>query len=85
MTQLEILKLLLQVIVLCMAEKWVVVSLPAGAVIVYTVQKVYLKTSRQLRFLELQSQAGVFSNFLESVGLSKIEVSHHSIVSEANS
>lgn len=35
---------------------------------VYVVQKVYLRTSRQLRILELESRAGVFSNFLESVG-----------------
>ncbi|KAI1427713.1 putative ABC transporter [Xylaria sp. FL1777] len=63
----QILKLLMQVIVLCMAEKWLAVSLPACAVLVYIVQKVYLRTSRQLRFLELQSQAGVFSNFLESI------------------
>ncbi|KAI0973805.1 putative ABC transporter [Xylaria arbuscula] len=63
----QISKLLMQIIVLCMAEKWLVVYLPACAIIVYIVQKVYLRTSRQLRFLELQSQAGVFSNFLESI------------------
>ncbi|KAI1293173.1 putative ABC transporter [Xylaria venustula] len=63
----QILKLLMQIIVLCMAEKWLVVYLPACTLLVYIVQKVYLRTSRQLRFLELQSQAGVFSNFLESI------------------
>jgi len=31
------------------------------------VQKVYLRTSRQLRLLELETRAAVFSNFLESV------------------
>ncbi|KAI1271579.1 putative ABC transporter [Xylaria sp. FL0933] len=63
----QILKLLAQVVILCMAEKWLVIYLPVCAVVVYIVQKVYLRTSRQLRFLELQSQAGVFSSFLESI------------------
>ncbi|KAH1335782.1 hypothetical protein KXV68_005239 [Aspergillus fumigatus] len=42
-------------------------SLPACMLLVYVVQKVYLRTSRQLRFLELESRAGVFLNFLECV------------------
>lgn len=64
----EIFKLLMQVILLCMAERWLTVSLPVCAVLVYVVQRVYLRTSRQLRLLELESRAGVFSSFLESVG-----------------
>ncbi|KAI1820889.1 putative ABC transporter [Xylaria intraflava] len=63
----QIFKLLVQIIVLCMAQKWLAVSLPACAVLVYVVQKVYLRTSRQLRFLELQSRAGIFSSFLETI------------------
>lgn len=63
----QIFKLLMQVILLCMAEKWLTMSLPACMLLVYVVQKVYLRTSRQLRFLELESRAGVFLNFLECV------------------
>ncbi|EMR80672.1 putative abc transporter protein [Botrytis cinerea BcDW1] len=63
----EIFKLLMQVILLFVAQKWLTVSLPACMLIVYVVQKVYLRTSRQLRFLELEARAGVFSSFLESV------------------
>ncbi|KAK7996449.1 hypothetical protein PG989_004489 [Apiospora arundinis] len=37
--------------------------------ILNSVQKVYLRTSRQLRYLELESRAQVFSSFLESVDL----------------
>ncbi|KAF7943713.1 uncharacterized protein EAE97_005783 [Botrytis byssoidea] len=60
-------KLLMQVILLFIAQKWLVVCLPACILVVYVVQKVYLRTSRQLRFLELEARAGVFSSFLESV------------------
>ncbi|PCH05502.1 ABC transporter, integral membrane type 1 [Penicillium occitanis (nom. inval.)] len=63
----QIFKLLMQVILLCVAEKWLALSLPACVLLVYVIQKAYLRTSRQLRFLELESRAGVFSNFLETV------------------
>jgi hypothetical protein len=57
----------MQIILLYVAEKWLALSLPACILLVYVVQKAYLRTSRQLRFLELESRAGVFSNFLETV------------------
>ncbi|KAI0535783.1 putative ABC transporter [Xylaria digitata] len=63
----QILKLVMQVILLCVAQKWLAVSLPACMFVLYIVQKVYLRTSRQLRFLELQSRAGVFSSFLDTI------------------
>ncbi|KAF7939946.1 uncharacterized protein EAE98_000073 [Botrytis deweyae] len=63
----QIFKLQMQVILLFVAQKWLTVSLPACVLVVYVVQKVYLRTSRQLRFLELEARAGVFSSFLESV------------------
>jgi ATP-binding cassette subfamily C (CFTR/MRP) protein 1 len=58
----------MQVVVLCMAEKWLTMLFPACMLLVYLVQKVYLRTSRQLRYLELEARASVFSSFLESVG-----------------
>lgn len=69
----EIFKLLMQIILFCMAEKWLALSLPACALLVYVVQKTYLRTSRQLRFLELESRAEVFSNFLETVRIQILE------------
>ncbi|KAI1179905.1 putative ABC transporter [Nemania sp. FL0916] len=63
----QVLKLVMQVILLCIAQKWLAVSLPVCGLVLYVVQKIYLRTSRQLRFLELQSRAGVFSSFLESM------------------
>lgn len=70
LTTSEISKLLMQAILLFVAQKWLVLSLPACMVILYVVQKVYLRTSRQLRFLDLESHAAVFSSFLESVSIS---------------
>lgn len=73
----------MQVIFLCLAERWLALSLPACVVVVYVVQKFYLRTSRQLRYLELESRAGVFSNFLESVSLPSNTVHHPIHVSHA--
>jgi hypothetical protein len=44
-------------------------SLPACMLLVYIIQKAYLRTSRQLRFLELEYRAEVFSDFLEAVSI----------------
>lgn len=58
----------MQIILLCVAQKWLALSLPACMLLVYVIQKVYLRTSRQLQFLELESRAGVLLSFLECVG-----------------
>ncbi|RFU26545.1 hypothetical protein B7463_g9807, partial [Scytalidium lignicola] len=63
----QICKLLAQTIVLFITQKWLVLSFPACIAVVYIVQRVYLRTSRQLRFLELESRAAVFSSILETV------------------
>ncbi|GAB0146635.1 hypothetical protein EsHS_00007028 [Epichloe bromicola] len=60
-------KLVMQIILLCVAERWLAASLPVCMLLVYVVQKVYLRTSRQLRFLELEARAEVFSSFLETI------------------
>lgn len=65
----ELFKLFVQISLLFIAQKWLLLSLPACVMVVYIVQKVYLRTSRQLRFLDLESRAEVFSSFLESVCL----------------
>jgi ATP-binding cassette subfamily C (CFTR/MRP) protein 1 len=60
-------KLFMQAIILCSIQRPILVTLPFCAMIVYFVQKIYLRTSRQLRFLELESKSAVYSNFLETV------------------
>lgn len=69
----QVFKLLLQVIVLFVAQRLLVLTLPICLIIVYVVQKVYLRTSRQLRLLGLESRSTVLTDFLETVdGLSTI-------------
>lgn len=63
----QVFKLINQAWVLLASQPLMALSLPYSAAVVYAVQKVYLRTSRQLRLLELESRAAVFSSFLETV------------------
>ncbi|KAE8154272.1 putative ABC transporter [Aspergillus avenaceus] len=66
-------KLLVQVTILFAVNKKLTVTLPFCMAIVYIVQKVYLRTSRQLRFLEIESKSALYSSFIETVdGISTI-------------
>ncbi|KAK2778498.1 ATP-binding cassette [Colletotrichum kahawae] len=70
---LEIFKLIVQTSLLFSAQKMMTLTFPLVVVAIYVVQRVYLRTSRQLRLLDLESQSGVYSSFLESLdGLTTI-------------
>ncbi|KAH8194053.1 hypothetical protein TruAng_011783 [Truncatella angustata] len=60
-------KLTVQFILLFLASKYMTISLPFCCIAVYIIQRVYLRTSRQLRLLELESRSAIFSDFLETV------------------
>ncbi|GLA07296.1 hypothetical protein AnigIFM60653_008527 [Aspergillus niger] len=42
------------------------VTIPPCYILVYLIQKVYLRTSRQLRFLDLDSRSQLYTNFLDT-------------------
>ncbi|KAI1441069.1 ABC transporter [Annulohypoxylon stygium] len=66
-TLIQACKLLVQVILLFVSQKLLTLTLPICVIFVYAVQKVYLRTSRQLRLLELESRSIVFIDLLETV------------------
>ena len=69
----QITKLAMQAALLLSAQNWLSASLPVVVLIVYVLQKVYLQTSRQLRLLDLESRAAIYSLFLDTTeGLSTI-------------
>ncbi|KAF5582081.1 multidrug resistance-associated 1 [Fusarium pseudocircinatum] len=63
----QVFKLLVQAALLFSAQKLLTTTLPICVLVVLVVQRVYLRTSRQLRLLQLESQSAVYSSFLESV------------------
>lgn len=68
----QIFKLLVQAALLFSAQRLLTWTLPLCIVPVYFVQRIYLRTSRQLRLLDLESQSGLYSSFLETVCLSPV-------------
>jgi ATP-binding cassette subfamily C (CFTR/MRP) protein 1 len=68
LTDTEITKLMVQGFLLFAAQTLLLIGLPFYILLIYVIQKVYLRTSRRLRLLELESQAAVYASFLETVG-----------------
>ncbi len=66
-TKTEVFKLATQILVLLKVQGLLIACVPLCAVVVFAVQRYYLRTSRQLRVMELESQAALFSSFLETV------------------
>ena len=56
---------LAQVILIGVSSKWVAISFPFWFFAVYLIQKFYLRTSRQLRFLDLEAKSPLYSQFSE--------------------
>lgn len=58
---------LCQMIFMGIASKYAAISFPFVLLIVYAIQKIYLRTSRQLRFLDLEAKAPLYSHFTDSL------------------
>lgn len=54
-------------IVIVVASPFIAIALPALLPILWQLQAFYLKTSRQLRLLDLETKAPLFTNFLETL------------------
>jgi ATP-binding cassette subfamily C (CFTR/MRP) protein 1 len=63
----QIFKIMMQCSLLLASQRLLVFTLPIYCFFIYIIQKVYLRTSRQLRYLELESRSAVYSSFLETV------------------
>ncbi|KAK6542686.1 hypothetical protein TWF694_006630 [Orbilia ellipsospora] len=62
-----------QAVLISSASAYIAISFPALILAFYLVQKYYLRTSRQLRMLDLEAKTPVYTLFLESLeGLSTI-------------
>lgn len=56
---------LAQVALICTGSTYMAITIPFILLAVYCIQRVYLKTSRQLRFMDLEAKAPIFTHFLE--------------------
>lgn len=56
-----------QLIILCVLGKYLAAAVPVLAVVVFLVQRYYLRTSRQVRLLDIEAKAPLYSLFIETV------------------
>ncbi|KAL2858516.1 hypothetical protein BJY01DRAFT_530 [Aspergillus pseudoustus] len=62
-----------QCVILAVSSRYVAISFPFLMLIFYVVQRFYLRTSRQMRILDIEHKAPVYSHFVETLtGLSTI-------------
>ncbi|PWY72678.1 ATP-binding cassette transporter [Aspergillus eucalypticola CBS 122712] len=62
----QIFKLLMQVALIVYVQPVMLATIPPCYILVYLIQKVYLRNSRQLRFLDLESRSRLNTNFLDT-------------------
>ncbi|THY55073.1 putative multidrug resistance protein [Aureobasidium pullulans] len=61
-------------VIIGVAGKYVAIAFPIVVVVLVAIQRFYLRTSRQLRFLDLETKGPLYSRFLECTsGLSTIQ------------
>ncbi|KAL2062648.1 hypothetical protein VTL71DRAFT_5720 [Oculimacula yallundae] len=58
---------IIQAILICVTTSYFAAVLPFIMIVVYFIQKFYLRTSRQLRLMDLEAKAPLYSNFLETL------------------
>lgn len=54
-----------QMALIGVASKWAAISFPIVLVVLFVIQKLYLRTSRQLRLLDLETKAPLYSHFTD--------------------
>lgn len=58
---------IIQAIFVCVSASYFSIVLPFVLFLMYMLQKFYLRTSRQIRLMDLESKAPLYSNFLETL------------------
>jgi ABC-type multidrug transport system fused ATPase/permease subunit len=62
---------------ICTGSSWMALTVPAVLLALFFVQWVYLRTSRRLRVIELESRSPLYAHFLDTIkGLSAIRTLH---------
>jgi ABC-type multidrug transport system fused ATPase/permease subunit len=73
LTREGLLTTVMRVILVCITAKYFAIALPFALASVYVAQRYYLRTSRQLRLLDIEAKAPLYSQFIETLdGLATI-------------
>lgn len=55
-----------QIVLTCVASGYLAIAIPVLLLVLYAVQKFYLRTSRQMRLLDLEAKSPLYSDFIAS-------------------
>ncbi|KAK3682042.1 P-loop containing nucleoside triphosphate hydrolase protein [Podospora appendiculata] len=66
MTYTQALSGVAQIILTCVASAWLALSIPVLFLVLFFLQKFYLRTSRQMRLLDLEAKSPLYSHFISS-------------------
>lgn len=58
---------MVQLVLLCILGKYLTITVPALGVILFLVQSYYLRTSRQVRLLDIEAKSPLFTHFVETM------------------
>jgi ABC-type multidrug transport system fused ATPase/permease subunit len=73
LTKTGLLTTIMRIILVCITAKYFAIALPFALVSVYLTQRYYLRTSRQVRLLDIEAIDPLFSQFIETLdGLATI-------------
>lgn len=76
-TILTLLTCVAQLVVVCISASYIAATIPACLGVFYMIQRYYLRTSRQIRYLDIESKAPLISHFLDTLnGLTTIRSFH---------
>ncbi|KAH8693924.1 ABC transporter [Talaromyces proteolyticus] len=56
-----------QLIIIAVSAKYIAATIPVCCVAYFFIQKFYIRTSRQLRLMDIEARAPLFSNFMETM------------------
>ncbi|KAJ5518656.1 ABC transporter integral membrane type 1 [Penicillium expansum] len=64
----------INIIIICAMGRYLAVSIPFLGVVLFFIQAYYLRTSRQVRLLDIEAKAPLYTHFLETIhGISSIK------------
>jgi ATP-binding cassette subfamily C (CFTR/MRP) protein 1 len=66
-----------KLIILCILGRYLTATVPVLGVVLFLVQRYYLRTSRQVRLLDIEAKAPIYKHFIETIqGISTIRSYH---------
>ncbi|KAL4908813.1 hypothetical protein BDW74DRAFT_187329 [Aspergillus multicolor] len=70
----NIMQVSINMLIICVVGKYLAVTIPFLGVVLFFIQSYYLRTSRQVRLLDIEAKAPLYTHFLETIrGISSIQ------------